>query len=406
MSDALTLVRANHTARTDKMGELREIDEKVTAEDRTYNDTEQGRIEELRSQLAEIDGRISAQLEIESRGQEIEQAANGLSGLLSARDAAEKLAAEPDTRTPGQRYLEAREAGASPFDRVHFDGLEMRAVLESDDLLAQPQRTPGIVGFQPQRTYLSDLLPHAATTGNSVEYVVDNTDYTSNTATEVAEAASKPEGAVTLAEVNDPVRTIAVWQELTRQAAEDAGESSAYIDTILRERLRRRLDVQLAAGNGTAPNIKGMGARAGILTVAPAAQEDAAVSIRKALTAMEQADSVGEIIVMNPADAEIFDLTHYATAGLTATPNVSGPSSQTAWGLRQIRMPQIASGTALVIDPTAVMVRDRMQPSAYITDSHSDRFVKNILTLLLELRVALQVFRPKGICKITFDHDA
>lgn len=403
MSKTLDLVRANNGRRQELMDEVREIEATVVAEKRTYDADEQGAIDQRYAELKEIDERMSAQLDLESRGQSIDLAATGLGALLADRDEAEARAAAPDHRSFGERFVEAR--GESAFDkseRFVAGGLEMRAVLDTGSFLAQPERAPGVVAPLDQRTYLADLLPRTPTNANSLEYVQDSTDYSTNPAVAVAEGASKPEGGLTLTEVTDPIRTIAVWAQMTRQAAEDAAEVSSYLDGRLRYQLRRAVDRDLLAGNGTAPNIRGLLNRSGILTVAPAAIEDVAVTVRKAVTAVENAESVGEIIVLNPADAEAFDLTHYGSAGLNAVPNVAGASASTAWGLRQVRMPQIPVGTALVLDPTAVMVRDRMQPTAYWSDSHGGTFILNVLTLLLELRLGLQVFQPKGICKITF----
>lgn len=403
MPGALELVRANHSARVDKMTELREIDERCTADDRAYTDEEQAQITELRTQLAAIDDRLTAALELESRNEQITQAATGLDKLLADRDAAEARAKAPDTRSIGERYAEARGDTFDSAERFLAEGMEMRAVLDTGDFLVQPDRAPGVVGPLDQRTYLADLLPRQATGSNSLEYVQDNTDYSTNPAAEVAEGAAKPEGGLSLTEVTDPVRTIAVWTQMTRQAAEDASEVAAYLDGRLRYQLRRRLDASILAGNGTSPNLLGILNRSGILTQAPSSAEDQAITIRKAQTTMEQADSVPQIVVLNPADAEAFDLTNYAASGLNAVPNVAGPSARTAWGLTQVRMPQIASGTALLIDPISVMVRDRQQPTVHWTDSHASTFTSNILTLLLELRAGLQVFQPKGICKVTFN---
>jgi hypothetical protein len=118
---------------------------------------------------------------------------------------------------------------------------------------------------------------------------------------------------------------------------------------------------------------------------------------------MEDQEAVPEIIVLNPADAQIFDISNAATAGLHAVMDLAGPSARTTWGLQQVRSTAIAAGTALLIDPMTVAVLDRMAATAYMTDSHASLFISNILTLLLESRVGLALFDPKGILKITFN---
>jgi hypothetical protein len=121
---------------------------------------------------------------------------------------------------------------------------------------------------------------------------------------------------------------------------------------------------------------------------------------------MEAAESVPEIIVLNPADAELFDLSNAAVAGLHAVPNLALSGSTTAWGLRQVHSNAIASGTALLIDPMAVTVYDRQAATAYLTDSHASNFTSNILTLLVESRVGVALYDPKGVALVTFNGTA
>ena len=66
----------------------------------------------------------------------------------------------------------------------------------------------------------------------------------------------------------------------------------------------------------------------------------------------------------------------------------------------------IASGTALVLDTAAVQVWDRQSATAYMTDSHASNFTSNILTLLLECRMALSLYQPKAVVKVTFNGTA
>jgi hypothetical protein len=116
---------------------------------------------------------------------------------------------------------------------------------------------------------------------------------------------------------------------------------------------------------------------------------------------MEESSSVPEIIVLNPADAELFDLTNSTSAGLHAVMDNDSPAGRPrrrpvahGVGSPQVHSNAIASGTALLIDPMAVAVFDRQQPTAYMTDSHASNFTSNILTLLLELRLGLALFNP------------
>lgn len=415
---SIDIVRENFKARTEIQGELRQIDEAATKDKRDYTDDEKATIAEKRSALESIDSRIQANLEQQVRSEEIASGMDRFLGVLADRESGEVT----DTRSLGERFTndEFRNwasggaRGSSPAVDVE---MSFRAVTDvttggtSGGAFINNQRL-GRIGsdFLDRRTFLIDLLPSIRVSTGSVEIVQDQSPLAdlANKATEVAEGAAKPQAGPTLAVVTEPIQTIAAWANITRQAAADSPMVMDYLDGRLRYSVKRRADGQVINGNGTSPNISGLLDRTGINTYNATAvgAEEAAVSIRKGITTMEQDEAVPEIVVLNPADAEKFDLTNFATDGLHAVPNlaVSGPS--TAWGLTQVRSTAVASGTAILIDPMAVAVLDRQQVTAYMTDSHASNFTSNILTLLLEARLGLAVFDPAGVCQVTFDYTA
>jgi HK97 family phage major capsid protein len=412
----IDIVRENFKARSEIQGELRQIDEAATADQRDYTDDEKSTIAEKRSALEAIDARISANLEQEVRGEQIQQGLDRFLGVIADRNSGDF----EDTRSVGERFTsdefrswaQGGARGVSPAVDVEMD---FRAVTDvttgatSGGALINNQRLTRIGNdFLDRRTFLIDLLPSIRVTTGSVEVVQDQTPLAdmANKAVEVAEGSAKPQAGPTLAVVTEPIQTIAAWANITRQAAADAPQVRDYLDGRLRYSVKRRADGQVINGNGTSPNISGLLDRTGINTYTPAALEDTAVSIRKAITTMEQDEAVPEIVVLNPADAELFDLTNYDADGLHAVPNVAGAGARTAWGLTQVRSTAVASGTAILIDPMAVAVLDRQQVTAYMTDSHASNFTSNILTLLLEARLGLAVFEPAGVCAVTFDYTA
>jgi HK97 family phage major capsid protein len=411
----IDIVRENFKARTEIQGELRQIDEAATKDQRDYTDDEKAVIEEKRSALKAIDERIEANLEQQVRSEQIQSGLDRFLGAVADRDSGEL----EDTRSLGQKmtndefraWAAAGARGNSPAVDVDMD---FRAVTDvttgatSGGALQQNTRLARIGNdFINRRTFLIDLLPSIQVSGTAVEVVQDQSPLAdfNNKAVEVAEGSAKPQAGPTLAVVTEPIQTIAAWVNLTRQVAADAPQVRDYLDGKLRYSVKRRADAQVISGNGTSPNISGLLDRTGINAyTAPAGSEEAYVSIRKAITMMEEDEAVPEIIVINPADAEKFDLANQASDGLHAVPNVAGPSARTAWGLTQVRTNAVASGTAVLVDPMAVAVLDRQQVTAYMTDSHASLFISNILTLLLEARLGLAVFEPAGICSVTFDY--
>lgn len=415
----LAIVRANYEARAARMTELRAIDE--GAADRAYTDDETAKVAELRSELEAIDARIQEGIAQEIRAEEIDNGLAHLLGVVADRESGE-LAEAPDTRSIGERfvdgggYKEWAEGGARGSYAVDMPGLSARAVTDttlgatSAGAMTRPERLPRIgQDFLDRRVYLLDLLPHIPVSQGVIEYVQDKSPLAdmANKAVEVAEGGAKPQAGITTLVVSEPTATIAAWTNITRQAAADVPQIQGYLDGRLRYSLKRRSDGQSINGDGVSPNLKGLLNRSGILTYAPGGAEARYRSIRRGIRLMEDAEVVPEIIVLNPADAEIFDLSNDTSAGLHAGDADGGglrnAPARTAWGLTQVRSTAIASGTAALIDPMAVAVFDRMAPTAYMTDSHASNFTSNILTLLLELRLGLGLFEPSGVLKITFN---
>lgn len=409
MTTHLEIVRANYSRRSDIQGELRQIDEAATEDSRAYSEDESGRINALRAELEQIDGRIQSNIEMELRSQAVEGGIGSLLGALVDREGGEVH----DTRTVGQAYVDSDAFRA--FAASGGQGRDYPSVTLDRPYAAVTTLTTGGAQVTPERlgrwardildrrVFLADVLPHIPITVGAAEIVVDKTPTADLAATEVAEAAAKPQSGITLDIVTEPTPTVAHWADMTRQAAADAPQVAAYLDGRLRYGLRRRADNQLVGGSGVG-NIIGLANRTGINTVAPAAVEAAAVTIRSAITEMEVDEAVPEIVVLNPRDAEKFDLTNYASAGLHAIPNLATNGANSAWGLTIVKSNAIASGTALLVDPLAVAVLDRQDPTAYMTDSHASNFTSNILTLLLEMRLGLAVFDPAGVCKVTFKY--
>lgn len=417
MPKPIEILRANFGARQKKLEELRSIDEAAVG--RAYDDDETTQVTALRSELEQIDARVATMIDMEVRSSEIGDATNRLLGTVLDRDNGQVH----DTRSIGERFTSLDEvrswtdSGARGTSPALTADLDLRAVTNvtlgatSGGALTRPERLDRIGSdFLNRRVFLSDLLPHIQVSQGAVEYVQDVTPLADLTAAEVAEGAAKPQAGPTLAVVSEAIPVVAAWSNITRQTAADVPQVMGYLDTKLRYQLKRRVDAQSINGDGISPNIKGLLNRTGIVTYAPGVAEARYRSIRRGIRLLEDVESVPEIIVLNPSDAEVFDLSNDMTAGLHANPDLQGglatTPARTAWGLTQVRSTAVAAGTAMLIDPMAVAYMDRQQVTSYMTDSHASNFTSNILTLLLECRAGLALFDPKGVAKITFNGTA
>jgi len=234
---AINIVRENFKARTEIQGELRQIDEAATADQRDYTDDEKATIDEKRGALKTIDDRISANLEQQVRSEEIQSGMDRFLGVMADRDTGEVT----DTRSLGERFTSDEfrtwaSGGARGQSPAMDAELDFRAVTNvttgatSGGAFVTNDRL-GRVGndFLDRRTFLLDLLPSINVTTGSVEIVQDKSPLAdlANAATEIAEGGAKPQAGPTLAVVTEPIQTVAAWANITRQAAADAPQVRA-----------------------------------------------------------------------------------------------------------------------------------------------------------------------------------
>ena len=80
-----------------------------------------------------------------------------------------------------------------------------------------------------------------------------------------------------------------------------------------------------------------------------------------------------------------------------------GPSAigqRTLWGVPVVESEAQTSGYATIGDFTKAVVWDREQTTVTMTDSHADFFVRNLVAVLAEERLAFGVTRPTAFCTV------
>jgi hypothetical protein len=272
---------------------------------------------------------------------------------------------------------------------------------------------------------IRNLCSNRRTTSDTVEFVQE-TSHT-NAAAVVAEATSsaaptlpaldgnslaagaalvnnpgggyKPEGAWAFAVVQAVVKTIAEWVPSTKRALADWSALQGLIDDELRLDVLEAEESQILNGDGSGENFTGINNTSGVQT--QAFSTDFFTTTRKAVT---KARFVGRsnptAWVMNPTDAEAFDLlkdgeNRYYNGG----PMAIGP--RTLWGIPITESENQVAGTPLLGDFTKAVVWDREQTTVTMSDSHADFFVRNLIAILAEERLAFGVTRPTAFVKVS-----
>ena len=228
-----------------------------------------------------------------------------------------------------------------------------------------------------------------------------------NNANVVADGATKPTSVFTLTEIEDRARVVATLTEsFPIRLFQDAGFAIEFLESEAREAVLDEIEQQIISGAGTGENMTGLTAVAGTIPVAFIT--DVVTTLRRGLTALQQAGENPTAWLINPVDAEALDLTKEGTGGVgflldgvtegnDRSANVLGPTSIT-----RVVTNSVPAGTAILGDFTKLRlaVRENMRIDV---DTAGDLFTTNSAIIRAEARVGVQHLRPSAfaICELT-----
>lgn len=261
--------------------------------------------------------------------------------------------------------------------------------------LVTTNRLPGVIAPPDRRLTVRDLITPGRMDGNALEYVKE-TGFTNNAAP-VAEGAKKPESSLKFDLVSTTAKVIAHYMKASRQILSDASQLASYIDGRLRYGLAYKEEQQLLNGDGTGQNLLGIipqaTAYADPITLADATVID---KIRLAMLQAQLAEFPATGIVMNPIDWARVEL-EKDTTGRYIIGNPQGVIGATLWNLPVVTTQAIAEDKFLTgAFRLGAQVFDRWQARVEVATENEDDFVKNLVTILAEERLALAVYRPEA----------
>jgi HK97 family phage major capsid protein len=219
----------------------------------------------------------------------------------------------------------------------------------------------------------------------------------------VSEGNPKPESTLVFDLVSDAVRKIAHWLPTTEEMLEDVAQIRSYIDARLRLGLDIAEEDQLLNGSGTAPDIQGLLQRSGLTAAHARAADSNADAIFKQMMAIFNASFVMPTgTIMNPANWQTTQLTKDATGNYLGSGPWAGPQVPVLWGLPVVVTPSIVANTALTgAFNSAAQVFRKGGVRVEASNSHSDFFIRNLIAIRCEERLALAVYRPAAFGTIT-----
>jgi HK97 family phage major capsid protein len=200
-----------------------------------------------------------------------------------------------------------------------------------------------------------------------------------------------------------PVSTVAHWIKISKQLAGDNAALAAYVDTRMRYGVNQKVDTQLVVGDGVAPNISGTYDTGnytahGIANAALGSTLKKFVLIRQVMAALYAAGYPADAIVLNPTDWGAMEIELMTTAAGQTLYSVSEGGQPRLFGLPVIQAIGMAADTFQVgAFQRAYMIHNREGVVVEMSDSDSDNFTKNLITLRAERRLALATEVPAAV---------
>lgn len=279
--------------------------------------------------------------------------------------------------------------------------VEVKNTLTGADASVPPDRKLGVVPGAFQPLVIESLYPHVPTTSNAVEFTKE-ASFTNNAA-EAAEGVAKAESALTWSLVNMPISTVAHWIKISRQLAMDNQALAAYVNARMVYGVNRKIETQLAAGDGTAPNISGF-LDSGNFTAHGYADSNLGtvlkklVLIRKIIGDLQAAGYSPDAIVLNPADWATVEVDLLTTTSNAARVTYSATGQPMLWGVPVVAsVGMTADNVAVGAFAQAGTIYDREGVVVDLSESDSDNFTKNLITVRAERRIALASEVPAAI---------
>ncbi len=320
-------------------------------------------------------------------------------------------------RRPNDAPAQRKSLGDLVVESEEFKGMDssarksIRVKLEQKDIMNVPattgtgvsptnslvvsDRVQGIIA-PPERTLtIRNLLIPGTTASNGIEFVQE-TGFTNNAAA-VAEGALKPKSDIRFDLKSAPVRTIAHYFKASRQILDDAPGLASYINGRAQYGLRFKEEQQLLSGDGTGANILGILPQA--TEFAPALTLSNATPIDRLRLAVLQAvlaEYPASGFVLNPIDWAGIELTKDNEGRYIIAQPVNGGVPR-IWGLPVVETQAMAQNNFLTgAFNMAAQIFDRMDIEVLLSTENEDDFIKNMVTIRAEERLALAVYRPEA----------
>lgn len=378
---------------------------------------------EIETQIKELEGKLGDNVIIKALRTELDQAK---ADAKKTQDAVDTLIAERNNlpnfaqfKSPEDQLadgLEKNKASLTGFkNKEKASGfaveLSRKAVgnMGSANLtgtyFVSPTIVPGVLNALFEDVHMRNLIPVGSTNSNVVRYIQDNGG--EGGPTMVAEAAAKPQIDRDLEIKDAPVRKVATYFRVPEEMIEDIPYLSSFLTQIGLEEVLVVEDNQILYGDGVGQNLTGFNTggtafAAGTSIVAAPNEFDIIGAAKKQM----RVSKIGGTVIALLAPVDYYNM-RYKRKDTTNNYIFQAPSlnpldnALQADGVRIYEHTAVTAGDFFVFSPRAAQIFDRTGTTVRFYDQDQDNAIKNLITIVIEKRLALALYRPLGIIKGT-----
>ena len=296
--------------------------------------------------------------------------------------------------------------GQIEFTSKDFEGVQLQ---KADDMTAANTYTNNVPGydhlpeihFDPDRkNRIRDMILQGTTNMTAIEYIRetafdDQTDVT-------AEGAEFKQSDFDLTAYTANVRKITTYIMLSEEMMDDVAGMTSYILARLPGKINKDEDTQILKGSGSGINISGLS------TNATAYSDNLASSLVQQIDVL--VDAVSQVvddeytpsaILLHPADLYAIALLKDST-GQYILPWFLGVAQPQLAGVPVVMSTAQTEGTFDIITREAAQVFFRKELTVEFSNQSEDNFVKGMVTVRAQKRLALAIYRPTALLTGTF----
>ena len=270
-----------------------------------------------------------------------------------------------------------------------------------------PTLVPGVETKPYEQTHMRDLLPVGQTTSNLIRYVRDNGGQGGPAM--VAEGGIKPQQDRALQVYDANVRKIATYFRVPEEMIDDIPYLQSFLAQIGIQEVMVVEDAQILYGDGTGQNLSGLFTNATAFAAGTSVIGASANNFDVLMAARKQGRvakyNIG-VALLSPID--YFDMiekkdstNNYLFLGGGNGIDLASNGFNFR-GLQVIEHTAVAAGDFIVFDPMKAAIFDRMGTTVRFYDQDQDNAIKNLITIVIEKRLALPIYQPAAFIKGTF----